>query len=72
MEQSQSSSSQQITPADQRVHPSNHVTVRRCNNKTVLPNIPCLKECSIVGQLLADHTLSYALMATADVPLIYI
>ncbi|GJS12259.1 hypothetical protein Tco_0369055 [Tanacetum coccineum] len=34
----------------------------------VLPNIPCPKDCRIVGQLLFDHALSYALTATADVP----
>ncbi|GKB70609.1 hypothetical protein Tco_0932021 [Tanacetum coccineum] len=43
-----------------------------CNNKTVLPNIPYLKECRIVGQLLADHALRYALTATTNVPTIYI
>ncbi|GJZ75177.1 hypothetical protein Tco_0639642 [Tanacetum coccineum] len=34
----------------------------------VLPNIPCPKECKIMGQLLVDHALSYALTATTDVP----
>nr|GEW07838.1 hypothetical protein [Tanacetum cinerariifolium] len=29
-------------------------------------------ECRIVGQLLVDHALSYALTATADVPVVYI
>ncbi|GKB75759.1 hypothetical protein Tco_0942654, partial [Tanacetum coccineum] len=43
-----------------------------CNNKAILPNIPCLKECRIVGQLLVDHALSYALTATADVLAMYI
>ncbi|GJZ57479.1 retrovirus-related pol polyprotein from transposon TNT 1-94 [Tanacetum coccineum] len=30
--------------------------------------IPCSPECKIVGQILLDHPLSYALIATADVP----
>ncbi|GJZ48030.1 hypothetical protein Tco_0601862 [Tanacetum coccineum] len=33
----------------------------------VLLNILCPRECRIVGQLLVDHALSYALTATADV-----
>ncbi|GJV50038.1 hypothetical protein Tco_1440250 [Tanacetum coccineum] len=37
-----------------------------------LPNIPCPKECEIVGQLLVDHALSYALTATVDVLVVYI
>ncbi|GJV85770.1 hypothetical protein Tco_1525668 [Tanacetum coccineum] len=40
----------------------------RCNNNAVLQNIPCPKECKIVGQTLVDHALSYAMTATADVP----
>ncbi|GJR21404.1 hypothetical protein Tco_0969931 [Tanacetum coccineum] len=47
-------------------------TIGRCNNYTVLPNIPCPRECSIVWQLLVDHALSYALTATADVPVVYL
>ncbi|GJU79054.1 retrovirus-related pol polyprotein from transposon TNT 1-94 [Tanacetum coccineum] len=31
-------------------------------------NIPCPKECKIIGQLLVDHALSYDLTATVDVP----
>ncbi|GJR39490.1 hypothetical protein Tco_1215174 [Tanacetum coccineum] len=31
-------------------------------------SIPCSPECKIVGQILLDHPLSYALIATADVP----
>ncbi|GJS96905.1 hypothetical protein Tco_0803873 [Tanacetum coccineum] len=72
MKQQQSSSIQEITLVDQLVHPSNHVTIERCNNKAILPNIPCPKECRIVGQLLDDHALSHALIATADVPTVYI
>ncbi|GJS63760.1 hypothetical protein Tco_0678324 [Tanacetum coccineum] len=42
--------------------------VGRCNNYAVLPNISCLKECRIVGQLLVDH----ALTTTADVLVVYL
>ncbi|GKC61315.1 hypothetical protein Tco_1088913 [Tanacetum coccineum] len=31
-------------------------------------NIPCSMECKIVGQILIDHALSYALTMTTDVP----
>ncbi|GJR43004.1 hypothetical protein Tco_1311107 [Tanacetum coccineum] len=72
MEQPQSFVAQQITPANQLVHSSKFQTVRRCNNMVVLPNIPCPNECRIVGQLLVDHALSYALTATVDVPAVYI
>nr|GEV20662.1 hypothetical protein [Tanacetum cinerariifolium] len=34
----------------------------------VLQSIPCSIECKIVGQILLDHPLSYALTATVDVP----
>nr|GEW86835.1 mediator of RNA polymerase II transcription subunit 17 [Tanacetum cinerariifolium] len=34
----------------------------------VLQSIPCSPECKIVGKILPDHPLSYALTATADVP----
>ncbi|GKE68423.1 hypothetical protein Tco_1526495 [Tanacetum coccineum] len=70
--QPQSSDAQQITLADQLVHSSKFQTVRRCKNYAVLPNIPCLKKCRIVRQLLVDHAISYALTATADVPAVYI
>ncbi|GKB45462.1 hypothetical protein Tco_0896215 [Tanacetum coccineum] len=46
--------------------------VGRWSNKALLPNIPCLKECRIVGQLLVDHALNYALTAIVDVPVVYI
>ncbi|GKC15888.1 integrase, catalytic region, zinc finger, CCHC-type containing protein [Tanacetum coccineum] len=59
---------QQITPADQFVHSSKFQEVGRCNNYAALPNIPCPKECKIVGQLLVDHALNYDLTATVDVP----
>ncbi|GJY11911.1 hypothetical protein Tco_0381220 [Tanacetum coccineum] len=35
-------------------------------------SIPCSPECKIVGQILLDHPLSYALTATADVPIVYL
>nr|GEV73928.1 integrase, catalytic region, zinc finger, CCHC-type, peptidase aspartic, catalytic [Tanacetum cinerariifolium] len=35
-------------------------------------SIPCSPECKIVGQILLDHPLSYALTATADVPVVYL
>ncbi|GKF29369.1 hypothetical protein Tco_0095711, partial [Tanacetum coccineum] len=47
-------------------------SIGRCNNYAVLQNIPCLKECKIVRQILVDNALSYALIATADVPSIYL
>ncbi|GJU53715.1 retrovirus-related pol polyprotein from transposon TNT 1-94 [Tanacetum coccineum] len=34
-------------------------------------SIPCSPECKIVGQVLLDHPLSYALTATADVSAVY-
>ncbi|GKD87678.1 hypothetical protein Tco_1358832 [Tanacetum coccineum] len=58
---------QQIIPADQ-LETTKYQGIGRCNNYAVLPNILCPKECKIVGQLLADHALSYALIAIADVP----
>ncbi|GJV80298.1 hypothetical protein Tco_1516168 [Tanacetum coccineum] len=33
---------------------------------------PCLPECKIVGQILLDHPLSYALTTTGDVPAVYL
>nr|GEU70825.1 putative reverse transcriptase domain-containing protein [Tanacetum cinerariifolium] len=43
-----------------------------CDSKSAIdmscnPNVPCSKECKIVGQILVDHALSYALTATVDV-----
>ncbi|GJW67905.1 hypothetical protein Tco_0122329 [Tanacetum coccineum] len=35
-------------------------------------SIPCSPECKIVGQILLDHPLSYALTATADIPAVYL
>ncbi|GKD14312.1 hypothetical protein Tco_1198719, partial [Tanacetum coccineum] len=72
MEQPQSSTAQQITPADQLVHSSKFQKIRKCNNMAVLSNIPCTKECRIVGKLLVDHALSYALTASVDVLVLYI
>ncbi|GJR68132.1 hypothetical protein Tco_0014197 [Tanacetum coccineum] len=59
---------QQIILADQLV--PKFQSIRRCNNYDVLQNIPYSLECKIVGQLLLDHPLSYALTTTADVPVI--
>ncbi|GJZ03448.1 retrovirus-related pol polyprotein from transposon TNT 1-94 [Tanacetum coccineum] len=61
---------QQVIPAAQLV-PRFH-TIGRCNNYTVLQSIPSSHECKIVGQILLDHPLSYALTATADVPVVYL
>ncbi|GKC28649.1 hypothetical protein Tco_1035943 [Tanacetum coccineum] len=46
--------------------------IRRCNNYVVLQSISCSPECKIVGQILLDHPLSYALTATADVSVVYL
>ncbi|GJR88966.1 hypothetical protein Tco_0212977 [Tanacetum coccineum] len=62
---------QQIIPADQLVT-SKYQSIGRCNNYVVLQNISCSPECTIVGQILIDHALSYALTATADVPAVYL
>ncbi|GJU08515.1 hypothetical protein Tco_1124945 [Tanacetum coccineum] len=61
---------QQAIPAAQLV-PKYH-TIGRCNNYTVLYSIPCSLECKIIGQILLDHPLSYALTAIADVPTVYL
>ncbi|GJS61582.1 hypothetical protein Tco_0656366, partial [Tanacetum coccineum] len=45
--------------------------IRRCNNYVVLQSIPCSPECKIVGQILLDHPLCYALTATADVSAVF-
>ncbi|GJU85464.1 hypothetical protein Tco_1293010 [Tanacetum coccineum] len=39
---------------------------------TTEDDIPCSPECKIVGQILLNHPLSYALTATADVPSMYL
>ncbi|GJY70651.1 hypothetical protein Tco_0474354 [Tanacetum coccineum] len=57
---------QQVVPATQLV--LRYHTIRRCNNYVVLQGIPCSPECNIVGKILLDHPLSYALTATVDVP----
>ncbi|GKB04465.1 hypothetical protein Tco_0832608 [Tanacetum coccineum] len=43
-----------------------------CNNYDVLQSIPCSPECKIVGQILLNHSLSYALTATANVLAVYL
>ncbi|GJV79151.1 hypothetical protein Tco_1515021, partial [Tanacetum coccineum] len=61
---------QQVIPVAQlvlRFH-----TIGRCNNYVVLQSIPCSPECKIVGKILLDHPLRYALTATADVPVVYL
>ncbi|GKC15704.1 hypothetical protein Tco_1012486 [Tanacetum coccineum] len=61
---------QQIVPAAKLV-PRYH-TIGRCNNYDVLQSIPCSTECKIVGKILLEHPLSYALTATANVPVVYL
>ncbi|GJY95839.1 hypothetical protein Tco_0512200 [Tanacetum coccineum] len=61
---------QQVIPAAQIV-PKYHL-IGRCKNYAVLQSIPCSPECKIVGQILLDHPLSYALTATTDVPVVYL
>ncbi|GJW75819.1 hypothetical protein Tco_0135189 [Tanacetum coccineum] len=61
---------QNVIPADQLVQQVK--PIRRCNNYAVLQSILCSPECKIVGQLLLDHPLSYALTATVDVPVMYL
>ncbi|GJU20210.1 hypothetical protein Tco_1153552 [Tanacetum coccineum] len=60
----------QIIPAAQLV--PKFQGIRRCNNYAVLQSIPCSPECKIVGQILLDHLLSYALTATADVSAVHL
>ncbi|GJV02132.1 hypothetical protein Tco_1335701 [Tanacetum coccineum] len=61
---------QQVIPVAQLVPRYN--TIGRCNNYVMLKSIPCSPECKIVRQILLDHPLSYALTATADVPVVYL
>ncbi|GJT50992.1 retrovirus-related pol polyprotein from transposon TNT 1-94 [Tanacetum coccineum] len=61
---------QQIVPATQLV--PKFQGIGRCNNYVVLQRIPCSPECKIVGQILLNHPLSYALTATADVSAVYL
>ncbi|GJS60481.1 hypothetical protein Tco_0655265 [Tanacetum coccineum] len=56
----------------QQVIPAAQLTIGRCNNYVMLQSIPCSLDCKIVGQILLDHPLSYALTATADVPVVYL
>ncbi|GJS06650.1 hypothetical protein Tco_0363446 [Tanacetum coccineum] len=62
---------QPIIPADQLVS-TKYQGIGRCNNYAMLQNIPCSVECKIVGQILIDHDLSYALNATLDVSVVYL
>ncbi|GKE84266.1 hypothetical protein Tco_1558008 [Tanacetum coccineum] len=59
-----------VIPAAQLV--PQYKSIGRCNNYAVLQSIPCSSECKIVGQILLDHPLSYALTATANVPVVYL
>ncbi|GKE28503.1 hypothetical protein Tco_1443887, partial [Tanacetum coccineum] len=61
---------QHVIPAAQFV--PQYKSIGRCNNYAVLQSIPCSPECKIVGHILLDHPLSYALTATADVPAVYL
>ncbi|GKB81384.1 hypothetical protein Tco_0948279, partial [Tanacetum coccineum] len=61
---------QQIIPAAQLV--PKFQGIRRCSNYAMLQSIPCSPECKIVGQILLDHPLIYALTATVDVPVVYL
>ncbi|GJW03498.1 hypothetical protein Tco_1562354 [Tanacetum coccineum] len=61
---------QQVIPAAQLV--PRFYTIGRCNNYAMLQSIPCSPECKIVGKILLDHPLSYALTATADVITVYL
>nr|GEY12679.1 hypothetical protein [Tanacetum cinerariifolium] len=61
---------QQVIPSAQLV-PRFHTT-RRCNNYVVLQSISCSPKCKIVGQILLDHLLSYFLIATVDVLVMYL
>ncbi|GKF10385.1 hypothetical protein Tco_0048311 [Tanacetum coccineum] len=62
---------QQIIPTDQLIS-TGYQSIRRCNNYTVLQSIPCLPNCKIVGQILVDHPLSYALTVTVDILAVYL
>ncbi|GKC43823.1 retrovirus-related pol polyprotein from transposon TNT 1-94 [Tanacetum coccineum] len=61
---------QPIIPAYQLV--LKFQSIGRCNNYDVLQNSPCFVAWKIVGQILIEHALSYALTATADVPAVCI
>ncbi|GKE29752.1 hypothetical protein Tco_1445136 [Tanacetum coccineum] len=61
---------QQIIPAAQLV--PKFQCIKRCNKYVVLQSIPCSPKCKIVGKILLDHPLSYALTAIDDVPAVYL
>ncbi|GJW96957.1 hypothetical protein Tco_0178765 [Tanacetum coccineum] len=61
---------QQVIPAAKLV-PRYH-TIGRCNNYVMLQSISCSLECKIIGQILLNHPLSYALTPTADVLVVYL
>ncbi|GJZ95176.1 hypothetical protein Tco_0667379 [Tanacetum coccineum] len=47
-------------------------TLEELTTAAVSESIPCSPECKIVGKILLDHPLSYALTATADIPAVYL
>nr|GEX01862.1 hypothetical protein [Tanacetum cinerariifolium] len=61
---------QHVIPVAQLV--PQYKSIRRCNNCAMLQSIPCSSKCKIVGQILLDHPLSYALTTIADVPAVYL
>ncbi|GJZ40686.1 hypothetical protein Tco_0587572 [Tanacetum coccineum] len=61
---------QQIIPATQLV--PKFQCIERCNKYVVLQSIPCSPKHKIVGKILLDHPLSYALTAIDDVPAVYL
>ncbi|GJS34047.1 putative ribonuclease H-like domain-containing protein [Tanacetum coccineum] len=60
---------QLVIPAAQLV-PKYH-TIGRCNNYVMLQSIPYSSKCKIVGRILIDHPLNFALTAIADVPTVF-
>ncbi|GKE08702.1 hypothetical protein Tco_1412253 [Tanacetum coccineum] len=46
--------------------------IKRCNNYVVRQSIPCSPKCKIVREILLDHPLRYAMIATADVLAVYL
>ncbi|GJU92251.1 hypothetical protein Tco_1304674 [Tanacetum coccineum] len=63
---------QQIIPAAQLVPKFQRITKEEQLNYAVFQSIPCSPECKIVGQILLNHPLSYALTASVDVLAVYL
>ncbi|GJY31062.1 hypothetical protein Tco_0414557 [Tanacetum coccineum] len=55
-----------------RSRDSNLYTISITEMAASSPSIPCSPECKIVGQILLDHPLSYALTATVNVQAVYL